>query len=275
MPLTVSLFGCGTIGQTVAEAFADGTIGTDLVAVYDRNPEKCRTAVAAFVAADQPTIVDDVAALFEPVDLVIEAAGQGAVTELTVPALEAGCDVLLSSVGALADAALRERIIRTAEREGRVVHVPSGAIAGLDAVRTAALTGELESVSLTTTKPPHGLAGAPYLVENDVDLDSLESTEMIFEGPATEAATAFPSNINVAMALSLAGIGPEETHVRIVADPDEANNVHRIAATGGMGDIETTVRNVPSPMNPKTSYLAAISVIERFRQMDATVRVGT
>jgi aspartate dehydrogenase len=275
MTPTVSLAGCGTIGHAVAEAFADGTIEADLVSVYDRNPGKCRATVGAFATAGRPTIVDDIAALFDGVNLVVETAGQGAVAELAVPALEAGCDVLLSSVGALADADLREQVIRTAEREGRVVHVPSGAIAGLDAVRTAALTGDLESVSLTTTKPPDGLAGAPYLVENDVDLDGLESADVVFEGPATEAATAFPSNINVAMALSLAGIGPDETHVCIVADPDEVNNVHRIAATGGMGEIETTVRNVPSPTNPKTSYLAAISVIERLHRMDATVRVGT
>lgn len=275
MTPTVSLVGCGTIGQTVAEAFADGTIGADLASVYDRNPEKRRAAVAAFTTAERPTIVDDGAALFDGVGLIVEAAGQGAVAEMAVPALEAGCDVLLSSVGALADPDLRDRVVRTAEREGRVVHVPSGAIAGLDAVRTAALTGDLESVSLITTKPPAGLTGAPYLVENNVDLDGLESAETVFEGAATEAATAFPSNVNVAMALSLAGIGPDETHVRIVADPDEANNVHHIEATGGMGEIETTVRNVPSPTNPKTSYLAAISVIERLRRMNATVRVGT
>ena len=275
MSWTVSLVGCGTIGQTVAEAFADETIEASLTSVYDRNSEKCQAAVAAFETAERPTIVDDVAALFDGVDLVVEAAGQGAVVDLAVPALEAGCDVLLSSVGALADAALRERVVRTAEREGRVVHVPSGAIAGLDAVRTAALTGDLESVSLTTTKPPDGLAGAPYLAENDIDLDNLESSETIFEGAATEAAMAFPSNVNVAIALSLAGIGSDETHVRIVADPGEANNVHHIEATGGMGEIETTVRNVPSPTNPQTSYLATISAIERLRRMNATVRVGT
>lgn len=272
---TVSLVGCGTIGQAVAEAFANETIRADLVSIYDRNPEKCRTAVETFATAERPTVVDDTAALFQGVDLVVEAAGQGAVAELAVPALEAGCDVLLSSVGALADTHLRKRVIHTADCEGQIVHVPSGAIAGLDAVRTAALTGDLKSVSLTTTKPPDGLAGAPYLTKNSVDLDGLESPEIVFEGPATEAATAFPSNINVAMALSLAGIGPDETRVQIVADPDEANNVHRIAASGEMGDIETTVRNVPSPTNPKTSYLAAISVIERVRRMDATVQVGT
>lgn len=275
MSFRVSLFGCGTIGQEVARAFADGTIDAELARVYDRNPEKRQSVVDDFPTVDAPEPVDEATELFEDVDLVVEAAGQSAVTDLTVPSLEAGCDVLVLSAGALADADLRERIVRTAGREGGGVHVPSGAIAGLDAVKAAALTGDLEAVSLTTTKNPAGLEGAPYLVENDIDVGSLDTATTVFEGPATEAALAFPSNINVAMALSLAGIGPEETTVQIVADPDEGNNIHHIEATGEMGTIETTVHNVPSPTNPKTSYLAAVSAIEKLRTMGATVRVGT
>ncbi|WP_049907894.1 aspartate dehydrogenase [Haloferax elongans] len=275
MPLRVSLFGCGTIGTEVARAFADGTINADLVRIYDRNAEKRQSVVDEFRAGDAPEPVDDFTDLFDGVDLVVEAAGQSAVDEVTVPSLESGCDVLLLSAGALAASELRQQVVRTAEREGQVVHVPSGAIAGLDAVKAAALTGDLETVSLTTTKNPAGLEGAPYLVENDIDLSALDSATTVFEGSATEAALAFPSNINVAMALSLAGIGPGGTTVRIVADPDESNNVHHIEATGGMGSIETTVRNVPSPTNPKTSYLAAVSAIEKLRTMGATVRVGT
>ncbi|WP_396611305.1 aspartate dehydrogenase [Haloferax sp. S1W] len=275
MPLRVSLFGCGTIGLEIARAFADETIDAELTRIYDRNAEKRQTVIDEFGGTDAPEPVEEPTELFAGVDLVVEAAGQSAVADVTVPSLEAGCDVLVLSAGALADAALRQRAVRTAEREGQVVHVPSGAIAGLDAVKAAALTGDLETVSLTTTKNPAGLEGAPYLVENDIDVQAFETATTVFEGSATEAALAFPSNINVAMALSLAGIGPDETTVRIVADPDESNNVHHIEATGGMGSIETTVRNVPSPTNPKTSYLAAVSAIEKLRTMGATVRVGT
>jgi aspartate dehydrogenase len=137
------------------------------------------------------------------------------------------------------------------------------------------LTEELESVSLTTTKPPAGLEGAPYVVGNDIDLSEITGPTEIFAGAAKEAAAAFPSNINVAIALSFAGIGPDETSVRIVADPQEENNIHRIVAEGGMGRIETEVRNVPSPTNPKTSYLAAISAIEKLRGLEAAIDIGT
>jgi aspartate dehydrogenase len=275
MPFTVSLFGCGTIGREIARAFADGTVGADLSRVYDRNAEKRHAVVDEFQSADAPEPVAEISALFEDADLVVEAAGQSAVADVAVPGLEAGCDVMVLSVGALADADLRERVVRTAEDAGRVVHVPSGAIAGLDAVKAAALTGDLNAVSLTTTKNPAGLEGAPYLEENDVDVGEFDAATTVFEGAATEAALAFPSNINVAMALSLAGIGPDDTTVRIVADPEEQNNVHHIEATGEMGTVETTVHNVPSPTNPKTSYLAAVSAIEKLRTMGATVRVGT
>jgi aspartate dehydrogenase len=275
MSFRVSLFGCGTIGREIARAFADGTVGADLARVYDRNPEKRRAVVDEFQSADAPEPVDEVSALFEDADLVVEAAGQSAVDDVAVPGLDAGLDVMVLSVGALADAELRERVVTTAEEEGQVVHVPSGAIAGLDAVKAAALTGDLNAVSLTTTKNPAGLEGAPYLEENDVDVGEFDTATTVFEGAATEAALAFPSNINVAMALSLAGIGPDDTTVRIVADPEEENNVHHIEATGEMGTIETTVHNVPSPTNPKTSYLAAVSAIEKLRTMGATVRVGT
>lgn len=274
MTLSVSLVGCGTIGREIARAFADGTVAADLTAVYDRNQERRQVVVDEF-DDDHPVPVDAVPDLFEHGDLVVEAAGQSAVGEVAVPALDAGCDVFLLSVGALADADLRERVLQTAEHGDQRVHVPSGAIAGLDAVKAAALTGDLDAVSITTTKNPDALEGAPYLVESDVDVHGLDAATTVFEGPATEAALAFPSNINVAMALSLAGIGPDETTVLIVADPDEENNVHHIEATGDMGSIETTVRNVPSPTNPKTSYLAAISAIEKLRGLGATVGVGT
>lgn len=274
MPRTVGIFGCGTIGNRIAQAIADETISVDLEAVYDRNPERVERVREQFSEGERPRAADDPDGLFDA-DLVIEAAGQSAVDAVAADALRAGCDCMLLSVGALADEELRAAVFRAAEESDGRVYVPSGAIAGLDAIKAASLTGELETASLTTTKPPEGLAGAPYVEANEIDLDAIEEPTVVFEGPASEAAAAFPSNINVAMALSLAGIGPEETTVRIVADPDEENNVHRITASGGMGDVETTVRNVPSPTNPKTSYLAAISAIEKLRGLEATVDVGT
>lgn len=275
MDLPIAILGCGTIGTELAAAFRDGTLEGPLAAVYDRNPGRAADLTETFDTNRRPTVVDGVDELTEHADLVVETAGQSAVEEAAIPVLERGCDLMLLSVGALADSDLHEDVLENAERSGARVYVPSGAIAGLDAIKAAALTGDLETVTLRTRKNPAGLTGAPYVEKNDIDLVGLAEETVVFEGPATEAASAFPSNINVAVALSLAGIGTEETTVTIVADPDEENNVHRIEARGGMGRIETEVHNVPSPSNPKTSYLAAISAIEKLRGHTATLSVGT
>ncbi|WP_338727472.1 aspartate dehydrogenase [Haladaptatus sp. DJG-WS-42] len=274
MSLRIGLVGCGTIGTELSTAILDGTLDCRLACVLDPGGERCAALIERF-DADPPMRVETVAELVAEVDLVVEAASQAAVAQIGVPVLAQGRDLLVLSVGALADAPLRRRLFETADRSGATIHIPSGAIAGLDAVKAAALTDGLDTVSLTTTKPPAGLAGAPYLVENDIDLSGLTDPRVVFEGVATVAAKAFPSNINVAMALSLAGIGPDKTRVRIIADPTEETNVHRIDATGTVGEIHTEVRNVPSPTNPKTSYLAALSAIEKLRSLEATVRVGT
>lgn len=275
MKSRIGILGCGTIGLELASAVEDGTIPWPLAGVYDRNQDRATTLAEEFPVDERPAVATDLEELTATADLIVETAGQGAVQEMAVPILEAGCDLMLLSVGALADKDLRESILRTANAQDATVHAPSGAIAGIDAIKAAALTGELESVALRTRKNPAGLAGAPYIEENDVDLDGMTEETVVFEGTATEAAAAFPSNINVAVSLSLAGIGTEATTVTIVADPEEENNVHRIEAGGGMGRIETEVHNVPSPTNPKTSYLAALSAIEKLRSLSSTLRVGT
>ncbi|KDE60036.1 aspartate dehydrogenase [Halostagnicola sp. A56] len=274
MTRSIAIFGCGTIATEIARAIADGTIPATLDVIYDRHPEQIAATQDQFDDRSQPVEASGPDDLLEA-DLIVEAAGQTAVEEIATDALEADRDCLLLSIGALADETLREEIVDAARTSKGRLYAPSGAIAGLDSIKAAALTGELESVSLTTTKPPAGLEGAPYVVDNDIDLSAIGEPTVIFEGPATDAAAAFPSNINVAVALSLAGIGPDETAVKIIADPDEENNVHRISADGGSGDIETTVRNVPSPTNPKTSYLAAVSAIEKLRSLEASIDIGT
>lgn len=271
MSRAIGILGFGTIGHELTTAVRDGTVSVSAVRIFDRHPDR----VEAFVEQTETgkiSVVREFDRLLDA-DLVVEAAGQGAVRKYAVDILRANCDLVVLSVGALADRSLRERVIEAAEETGRTVFVPSGAIAGLDAIKAAG-NGEIESVSLTTTKPPEGIEGAPYLDSHGIDVhDSTEPT-VVFEGTAAEAAEGFPSNINVALALGLAGIGPDRTTVRIIADPEQQQNIHRITVTGAMGEIETTVRNSPSPSNPKTSYLAVLSAIELLRE-DRTVRVGT
>jgi aspartate dehydrogenase len=274
MSLNIGLVGCGTIGTEIATAVDTGRIpNTSLAAVSDIDDEQAKTLVQTLEGT--PERVDSVSTLTAEVDLVVEAAGQTAVQNVAVEVLDSNTDLMIMSVGALARAPLRRSVIETADANSARVYLPSGAIAGLDAIKAAALADELSSVTLTTRKPPSGLEGAPYIENNDINLGGLEEETVIFEGPATKAAQAFPANVNVAMSLSLAGIGPEETGVTIIADPEETNNVHQIEAEGSAGRIQTTVQNVPSPTNPKTSYLAALSAIEKLRGLTISTNTGT
>lgn len=274
MVLQIGLVGCGTIGSEIAKAIDSGRVPeTELVAVFDIDRTRMESLVESLDA--NPTPVDSVSELTAASDLVVEAAGQRAVQNVAVDILADETDLMMMSVGALADETLRTAVLGEADAERSRLYVPSGAIAGLDAIKAAALADELSSVTLTTRKPPAGLEGAPYIEDNEIDLSAFTEPAVVFEGSATEAARGFPSNVNVAMSLSLAGIGPDETAVTIVADPAEENNVHEIEAVGSAGRIATTVRNVPSPTNPKTSYLAALSAIEKLRGITAAISTGT
>jgi aspartate dehydrogenase len=144
------------------------------------------------------------------------------------------------------------------------IRIPSGALCGLDGIR-AAMEAGLHSVTLTTRKPPKGLCGAPYLVERGISLENLSEPMVIFEGTALEAVKAFPQNVNVAGALSIIGIGPSETRVRIIADPRATANSHEVIAEGAFGRLQTLTENLPSPRNAKSSYLASLSACAELR----------
>lgn len=152
--------------------------------------------------------------------------------------------------------------------------IPSGAIGGLDAIKSARV-GRIREVVIRNIKPPQGLEGAPFIVRNKIDLKSFTRPTQIYEGFADEAAREFPKNLNVTVALSLAGIGPEKTRVILIVDPAATRNTHEISARGDFGEVQFTVAGLPSPDNPKTSYLASLSVIATLRQLTQPLRVGT
>jgi len=158
------------------------------------------------------------------------------------------------------------------ERGGQII-VPTGALLGLDAV-TAAAEGSIQMVRMTTRKPPAGLAGAPYLVAHGISVDNLSEPKCVFSGTAGEAAAGFPANVNVAAALSLAGIGPERTRIEIWADPTVTRNCHAIDVEADSARFTVKIENVPSE-NPKTGRITALSVIAALRKMHAPLRVGT
>jgi aspartate dehydrogenase len=186
-------------------------------------------------------------------------------------ALNAKADVMIMSVGALMDQGLRTKLFELAKKNDCRIHIPSGAVAGLDGLKAAGR--RLRSISLTTTKPPSGLQGAPYVLAHRIPLFALKERTTIFEGPAEEAVRAFPANVNVAATLSLVCGVP--VHVRIVADPAIKVNMHEISAEGEFGRMTIKVENVPSPANPKTSYLAALSAFATIRGLAGCVMIGT
>src|SRR5262249_14173305 len=159
------------------------------------------------------------------------------------------------SAGALLE---RPHLIDLAKAKGGQIMVPTGALIGLDAV-TAAAEGSINSVRMVTRKPPGGLAGAPYLVANSISVDGLNEAKLVFRGTARAAAAGFPANVNVAAALSLAGIGPDRTLMEIWADPAVDRNCHSIEVEADSARFTLMIENVPSE-NPKTGRITALSV---------------
>ncbi len=276
--MNVCIVGCGAIGSKLAIAIDSGKVrGATLLALVDivrdsahKLKLRLRNDVSVFTNLSELTSSPE----FKNVDLFIEAASQTAAKSLSKTIVESRKDLLLMSVGALADEALLSHLLNAAITHGTHIYVPSGAIAGIDAIKSVKAT--LESVKLTTTKNPRALAGAPFFNTSDIGLDSIKEKKLVYEGTAADAVSKFPANINVAAILALAGIGIHETKVRIVADPHITVNQHQIEAVGAFGEMVITVRNVPSPDNPKTSLLAVLSAVECLRSIcEPGIKIGT
>lgn len=267
--MKIALIGCGAIGKVIAGSILEKRVDAQLSYVYDIDVEKARKFSERF----KTEYMDFEKILKQDVDLVLEAASQEAVRTLVPKALEAGKNVMIMSTGALADEQLLKKIKELAEKRNLKVYLPSGAIAGLDAIKSA--RGEIERVVIKTTKPPASLEGAPFFEKHPLKLKEIRKPTLIYEGPAEEAVKLFPSNINVAASLSLAGIGTKKTLVQIIADPNIKSNVHEITAEGRFGVVRTRTENVPSPDNPKTSYLAALSAVATLKKITEAIEVGT
>ncbi len=270
--LNIGIIGCGTIGVSICKAVDEGTIDAHVRAIYDRHKEHVKNMETSLEHL-QPELMEP-AKMFEHIDLLVECASQQAVSEIIPAALRAKCDVMIMSVGAFADHELYNEIRDIAKENDCKVYLPSGAIVGLDGIRSASVE-EIYSVTLTTEKPPSGLAGAPYIVQNDIDIDNIKNKTLLFEGSASEAVKLFPANVNVAATLSIAGIGFEKTNVRIIANPELTRNIHEINVKGAFGEFNSKVENVPSPTNPRSSFLAPLSAIATLKKITDPFQVGT
>ena len=272
--IRVAIIGVGAMGRFLAHAIDAGKAGSvRLVAVADVPEAQARLEdVAARFHCARTT--EPMRLLDHGPQLVIETARMQAVREYAIPLLEGGVDVLIMSAAALVDPEFLAELEAAVRRTGRRVHIPSGAIGGLDILRAAAVEGLYEA-RLTSSKPPAGLRGAPWFVDHPVDWDSMKSRTVLFRGSVAEAVRGFPQNVNVAAILNLAAIGAPPISVEVVADPDSNRNVQEVYARGTFGEMTLKVTNIPSPDNPKTSHLACLSPLALLRRLSSQMVVGS
>ncbi len=263
----VAIAGLGAIGRVVARRLADGMPGLVLAGAAVRDRAKAQVWLDA--ERIQCPLVE-LEAFPDLADLAVECAPAVLLERICRPMLAAGKTVMVLSAGALLP---HPDLIALAKQHGGQIIVPTGALLGLDAV-TAAAEGSIRTVRMTTRKPPSGLAGAPYLVANGISVEDLTEPKCVFSGTAREAAAGFPANVNVAAALSLAGIGPERTRTEIWADPALDRNCHTIEVDADSAQFTLTIENIPSE-NPKTGRITALSVLAALRKLHAPLRVGT
>ncbi|MBM4262612.1 MAG: aspartate dehydrogenase [Deltaproteobacteria bacterium] len=263
---SIGIVGCGAIGKALIKAVEDGKLAVRVAAVTSRTESKAREFLTAF---KNPPPYMSLDGLIAASDLVIEAAGGDVVLELAQKAFAAGKELMVISVGAVVE---HPEIMELSRKTGCRLYLPSGAIAGLDGIKSASV-GAIKHVTHTTRKPPLGLEGAPYLVERGISLLGLTEGKEVFSGNAREACRGFPANVNVTGAVSLAGIGPDKTRVRIVAVPGQARNHHDIDIEGEFGLLHVHIENIPSE-NPKTGKLTALSIIRAVQDAIDPVRIG-
>lgn len=262
--MKIGLIGTGTIGKFLLEKinseriFANHYI-TSVLDERDKSKEKLHRLSKQY----HFTSFDDVQSFLQSdIDFIIECANVATAQTYATTILQEK-NVLMISVGALMDERLLEELTRIAKTNQTKLYLPSGAIGGLETIQAAHILGGLHHVTLITRKPAHALMNEP-------------PTEVttIFSGPAKDAIKEYPQNTNVAITLSLAGLGVDETEVKIVADPNIDKNVHEIHAEGDFGVIDFIFKNNPLPTNPKTSYLTALSILSTIHSLEQHVVIG-
>ncbi|CAM3409547.1 aspartate dehydrogenase [Bordetella sputigena] len=263
-PQRIALIGFGAMGGHVHRALADdaGLRITDVIVP----PELVDETQARLQG--QARVVGKVGDIDTPPDFALECAGHQAVAGTVPQLLARGVDVIIASVGALSQDGLLESLERAALQGGAQLTLVPGAVAGIDALAAARQQG-LVSVEYIGRKAPAGWRGTA--AERKLDLDALAKPTVFFEGTAREAAALYPKNANVAAMVGLAGIGLDRTRVTLVADPAALRNHHRIIARGEFGDLDIQTAGVTLPDNPKTSMLAALSIVRAVRNRVAGV----
>lgn len=266
--IRVGLAGLGTIGLPVAKALHSGIPGLALAAISANREAVARQRLEE-AGIDAPLLA--IEPLVAASDVIVECVPARAFRAIAEPALKARRTLITVSGAALLEA---PDLIALAERsEARIILV-TGALLGLDAVRAAA-ERPITSVRMISRKPPLSLKGAPHLEAHGIDVAAIAAPRCVFKGTAREGARGFPANVNVAAALSLAGIGPDRTELEIWADPTVTRNIHTIEVDAAAARFSMTIENLPSVENPATGQMTPLSVIAALRGLTAPLRVGS
>jgi len=261
------LIGYGAIGQHIVKSLRpDEAARVGTILVRPQRVAETQAAVGAAIAV--VGTLDD--ALVRKPDVAVECAGHQAVAQFGPEVLARGIDLVVISIGALADRALYDKLRAAARRGKAKLLLPAGAIAGVDGL-AAARQGGLDRVRYTSRKPPKAWKGTPG--EKVVDLDALKTATVLFQGRADDAARLYPQNANVAATVALSGAGFDKTEVALIADPAASGNVHQIEAEGAFGRFSIELRGKPLPDNPKTSSLTAFSLLRAIRNRAEAVEI--
>ena len=267
--MRITIVGCGSIGSKLAKA-ADEMAEVKRIYLMDEDHPRAEKLAEAL---NKAIVINDVEEELYHTDLVIEAASQKAATAIVPKVVARGVDIMIMSVGALVDDEFRGMVKEKAIQSEAKIFIPSGAVCGTDGLRSSAV-GELDEVELITTKGPKSLEGVDWIEDHGIDVDTLTEPTTVFSGTARDAVKLFPKNINVAATVSLLGVGFDKTKVTIVVDPSIHSNSHELRVNGEFGQMTCHTYNVPSPDNPKTSYLAAMSAISALKRIVRNEWIG-
>jgi len=276
MEKKVGVIGYGSIGREIIAAIRRQEIpNAKIVALFDKESQ----VISSVDYDSQLHLFSDFnefynSPIYTSLDIVIECASKEAVREYGKKIIESKKDLIVLSVGAFSDKEYLSELQNLSNLNDTRLLIPTGAIAGLDSIRS--VKKYLDWLTITTTKHPKSFVGAPFFKNSSIKLEEISNEKVLFEGNAITAIQLFPANVNVAVSIALAGIGLEKTRVKIIADPTISVNRHEILGKGSFGEIHIIVQNVPSPTNPKTSYLASLSAIECLRGLcNENFRIGT
>ena len=265
----LGIIGCGAIGNDIAQAVDKGNINVVLFACFDVDRNKF-DAMAAKLTSAKPVFMG-AEELMAACDLVVECAHKDSVNSILKMAISHNRDIMFLSAGGVLE---NTDLIEEARKKKINIYVPSGAVVGIDGLDAAKYSG-LRKVTLITRKPPSAFKGVKSLIDKGINVDEIKTETTVYEGSARGAVKDFSQNINIAATLSLAGVGPELTLVKMIIDPFISNNIHEIIVEGDFGRFRAITENLPSPNNPKTSYLTSLSAIVLIKKIVEPIHIGT